>query len=157
MAPSIQPPGCGTNTASALLLDPYGVAVAVPAGYDRMAGARPGRDPRTAMKSVVADLSAYDWEGDVPLGRPFTGNVIYELHVRGLTAIPPAGWSAPWPAPMPGWWPRDPLPALAGDYRGGAALPVQAFDPQDTPSGLANYWGYSPVSLFAPHPATPRR
>ncbi len=47
---------------SALWLDPYGVAVAVPSGYDRMAGARPGRDPRTAMKSVVADLSASDWE-----------------------------------------------------------------------------------------------
>ena len=56
---------------SALLLDPYGVAVTVPTGYDRMAGTRPDRDPRTAMKSVVADLSVYDWEGNVPLGRPF--------------------------------------------------------------------------------------
>ena len=28
------------HDASALLLDPYGVAVAVPSGYDRMAGAR---------------------------------------------------------------------------------------------------------------------
>jgi glycogen operon protein len=29
------------HDASALLLDPYGVAVTVPTGYDRMAGARP--------------------------------------------------------------------------------------------------------------------
>ena len=49
---------------SAILLDPYGVAVAVPTAYDRMAGARGDRDLRTAMKSVVADLSAYDWEGE---------------------------------------------------------------------------------------------
>ncbi len=32
-------------------------------------------------------------------------------------------------------------------------MPVQAFDPQDAPPGLVNYWGYSPVSFFAPHPA----
>ena len=32
-------------------------------------------------------------------------------------------------------------------------MPVQAFDPQDAPSGLVNYWGYSPVSFFAPHAA----
>ncbi|MGO9508677.1 MAG: glycogen debranching protein GlgX [Mycobacterium sp.] len=140
------------HDASALLLDPYGVAVAVPAGYDRMAGARPGRDPRTAMKSVVADLSAYDWQGDVPLGRPFARTVIYELHVRGLTAHPTSGVER----------------TLAGTYAGLVAkipylrslgitavelMPVQAFDPQDAPSGLVNYWGYSPVSFFAPHPA----
>ena len=30
-------------------------------------------------------------------------------------------------------------------------LPVFQFDPQDCPPGLVNYWGYSPVSFFAPH------
>ncbi len=25
------------------------------------------------------------------------------------------------------------------------------FDPQDAPKGLSNYWGYSPMSFFAPH------
>ncbi|MGO9033166.1 MAG: alpha-amylase family glycosyl hydrolase [Mycobacterium sp.] len=140
------------HDASALLLDPYGVAVAVPANYDRMAGTRPGRDPRTAMKSVVGDLSAYDWEGDMPLGRPFARTVIYEVHVRGLTAHHSSGVDR----------------RLAGSYAGLVAkipylrslgvtavelLPVQAFDPQDGPPGLVNYWGYSPVSFFAPHPA----
>ena len=32
-------------------------------------------------------------------------------------------------------------------------LPVFQFDPQDAPPGLTNYWGYSPVSFFAPHQA----
>src|SRR5499427_4788009 len=32
-------------------------------------------------------------------------------------------------------------------------LPVFQFDPQDAPAGLANYWGYQPVSFFAPHHA----
>lgn len=30
-------------------------------------------------------------------------------------------------------------------------MPVFAFDPQDAPSGLENYWGYSPINFFAPH------
>jgi glycogen operon protein len=68
-----------------VLLDPYGLAVAVPQGYSRVAAARPGDNAVFAMKSVVADPSGYDWEGDQPLGRPFVGTVIYELHVRGFT------------------------------------------------------------------------
>ena len=31
-------------------------------------------------------------------------------------------------------------------------LPVFAFDDQDSPPGLTNYWGYQPLSFFAPHP-----
>jgi glycogen operon protein len=30
-------------------------------------------------------------------------------------------------------------------------LPVFQFDPQDCPPGRVNYWGYAPVSFFAPH------
>src|SRR6185295_17461765 len=30
-------------------------------------------------------------------------------------------------------------------------LPVFQFDPQDCPPGRLNYWGYAPVSFFAPH------
>ncbi len=137
---------------SGVLLDPYGLAVAVPTAYDRMAATRADRDPSTAMKSVVADLSSYDWEGDVPLGRPFARTVIYELHVRGFTAHPNSGLT----------------PDLAGTYAGLVAkipylrslgvtavelMPMLAFDAQDAPRGLINYWGYSPVSFFAPHAA----
>ena len=32
-------------------------------------------------------------------------------------------------------------------------LPVFQFDPQDAPDGRCNYWGYQPVSFFAPHHA----
>src|SRR5262249_17953315 len=30
-------------------------------------------------------------------------------------------------------------------------LPVFQFDAHDAPPGLVNYWGYAPVSFFAPH------
>ena len=50
-----------------VLLDPYGRAVVVPDGYRRIAAAAPGDTAAAAMKSVVVDTSAYDWEGDAPL------------------------------------------------------------------------------------------
>ena len=56
--------------ATKLLLDPYGRGVAVPAGYRRL-DAGVVDDMATTMKSVVTDTRLYDWEGDVPLNRPW--------------------------------------------------------------------------------------
>ena len=132
------------------LLDPYGRAVAIPRQYRRTAAARPGRNDPFALKSVVADVAAYDWEGDQPLRRPFSQTVIYEMHVGGFTAHPSSRLD----------------PAIRGTYAGIVAkipylqnlgitavelMPVFQFDPQDAPPGLSNYWGYSPISFFAPH------
>jgi hypothetical protein len=55
----------------------------------------PGDNAATAMKSVVADPSAYDWEGDAPLRRPSAQTVIYEMHVRGFTRHPSSGVAEP--------------------------------------------------------------
>jgi glycogen operon protein len=137
---------------SAVLLDPYGVAVAVPSRYDRLEAGRPGRDPSGAMKSVVADLTAYDWEGDAPLGRPFSRTVIYELHVRGFTCHPNSGVERPLAGTYAGLIAKIPYLQSLG-ITAVELMPVQAFDAQDAPRGLTNYWGYSPVSFFAPHPA----
>ena len=132
-----------------LLLDPYARAVAVPAGYDRQASARPGDNTATAMKSVVTDRRAYSWEGDQPLRRSDSQTVIYEMHVGGFTSHPNSG--------LP--------PELRGTYRGVMEkipylkslgitavefLPIFQFDPEDAPA-LKNYWGYAPISFFAPH------
>ena len=104
------------------------------------------------MKSVVADPGRYDWEGDLPLRRPFAETVIYELHVRGFTRHPSSGVA----------------PAKRGTYAGliekipylkdlgvTASSSCRSFSstPQDAPQGRVNYWGYQPVSFFAPHHA----
>jgi isoamylase len=59
-----------------VLLDPYARAVAVPDGYDREAARHPGDTGATAMRSVVVDPAAYDWEGDRPLRRPSAQTII---------------------------------------------------------------------------------
>jgi glycogen operon protein len=56
---------------SKVLLDPYGRAVDAPKNYSREAARLEGDNAATAMKSVLADPPAYNWEGDLPLHRPW--------------------------------------------------------------------------------------
>jgi len=136
-----------------LLLDPYGLAVAVPEGYSRGAARQRGDDnTAVAMKSVVADLTRYDWEGDRPLHRPYRETVIYELHVRGFTKHPSSGVSPDKAGTYAGLIEKIPYLVDLG-VTAVELLPVFQFDAQDAPAGRSNYWGYSPVSLFAPHGA----
>ena len=136
--------------AAKVLLDPYGKCIARPADHNREAARQPGDNTATALKSVVVDTGSYNWEGDEPLGRPFAKTIIYEMHVGGFTRHPSSGI----------------VPSKRGTYAGlinkipylrdlGVSavelLPVFAFDEQDGPPGLGNYWGYQPISFFAPH------
>ncbi|HYL81058.1 MAG TPA: alpha-amylase family glycosyl hydrolase, partial [Candidatus Acidoferrum sp.] len=129
-----------------VLLDPYGRAVAVPKGYDRQAASHPGDTSATAMKSVVAELRGYDWEGDAPLRRPFAKTVIYEMHVGGFTRHPSAGVDPARRGTYAGLIEKIPYLKELG-VTAVELLPVFQFDPQDCPQGLVNYWGYCPVSF----------
>jgi glycogen operon protein len=135
-----------------LLLDPYGRAVAVPDAYDRAAGARPGDNTAVAMKSVVVDTSRYDWKGDRPLARPFAETIIYEMHVRGFTAHESAGLAPELRGTYAGLVEKIPYLEALG-VTAVELLPIFQFDPQTAPPGRVNYWGYQPVSCFAPHHA----
>ena len=133
-----------------LLLDPCGLALAVPDAYDRTAARRPGPNIAAAMKSVVADPSRYDWEGDKPLRRPFAESVIYELHVRGFTQHPSSNVAPGRRGTYAGLIEKIPYLTDLG-ITAVELLPVFQFDPQDAPPGHINYWGYQPLSFFAPH------
>ncbi|MBZ0284340.1 MAG: glycogen debranching protein GlgX [Anaerolineae bacterium] len=133
-----------------VLLDPYAKAVAVGKNYDRSAAIRPGDNCAKAMKSVVVDPQAYDWEGDAPLYLPFAKTVVYELHVRGFTKHPNSGLSARQRGTYAGLIEKIPYLQSLG-ITAVELLPVQQFDEQDAPPPRHNYWGYSPIGLFAPH------
>ena len=132
-----------------VLLDPYGLAVSVPPTYDRDAARRPGDTAATAMKSVVADPGRYDWEGDLPLRRPYVETVIYELHVGGFTRHPSSGVAAHKRGTYAGLIEKIPYLKDLG-VTAVELLPVFQFDPYDAPTRV-NYWGYQPISFFAPH------
>jgi glycogen operon protein len=138
--------------AKKVLLDPYGRGVVVPKNYSRDAAAREGDNAATAMKSVVVDHGNYDWEGDVPLCRPSAHTIIYEMHVRGFTRHSSSGLSEKTRGTYAGLIEKIPYLQELG-ITAVELLPVFQFDVQDCPPGKVNYWGYAPVSFFAPHQA----
>jgi isoamylase len=133
-----------------VLLDPYGKCIARPAGRSREAARHPGDNAASALRNVVVDPSAYDWEGDAPLGRPFAKTIIYEMHVGGFTRHPSSGLSPERRGTYAGLIHKIPYLRDLG-VSAVELLPVFAFDEQDGPPGLGNYWGYQPLSFFAPH------
>jgi glycogen operon protein len=103
------------------------------------------------LRARIASLE-FDWGGDRPPAVPWRDSVIYELHVKGYTALHPA---------VP--------PAWRGKYLGLTVAPVidhiktlgvtavellpcQAFISEQflVDKGLSNYWGYNSVAWFAP-------
>jgi isoamylase len=137
---------------SKVLLDPYGRGVIVPERYSRKAAASRMNNSATAMKSVVVGAGTYDWQGDIPLNRPSSRTIIYELHVRGFTRHPNSGVSKERRGTYAGLVEKIPYLQDLG-ITAVELLSVFQFDAQDCPPGLTNYWGYSPISFFAPHQA----
>jgi isoamylase len=135
-----------------VLLDPYGRGVVVPTGYNRTAAHDTGDDAGTAMKSVVVDPFTYDWEGDRPLHRPSSQTIVYEMHVRGFTMDPSSGVPEDKRGTYAGVIEKIPYLKTLG-VTAVELLPVFQFDALDAPAGRINYWGYAPVSFFAPHQA----
>ena len=146
-------PGAGLRfDPDKVLLDPYGRSIVIPKNYSREAAYRPGNNAATAMKSVVIDMHAYDWEGDTPLDRPCSRTIVYEMHVKGFTRHPSSGLSEEKQGTYAGVVEKIPYLRQLG-ITAVELLPVFQFDAQDCPPGLVNYWGYAPIAFFSPHQA----
>ena len=139
-----------------VLLDPYAREIIYGDNWSRQQARTPGSNCASAMKCVVVGSSTYDWAGDRRLQHPFNETVIYEMHVGGFTRHPSSG--TPYPGTYLGVIDKIPYLRSLG-ITAVELLPVQQFDEQDidqaTPSAggtcVSNYWGYNPVSFFAPH------
>lgn len=146
-----------------LLIDPYARALSGTIQWDNaLYGYRVG-SPYTDLtigkrdsapyvpRSVVVD-SAFDWGNDRRPNISLHETIFYELHVKGFTMLHPK---------VP--------PALRGSYAGLGSpaaieylkslgitsvelLPIQQFvnDQYLVDKKLSNYWGYQPLSYFAP-------
>lgn len=135
-----------------LLLDPYGRGLVFPKNYSPQAAREPGDNAAVAMKSVVVDPFGYDWEDDSPLRLPSARTVIYEMHLKGFTQNPNSGVPEARRGTFAGL--IDKIPYLRDlGITAVELLPIFAFDPHACRLGLVNYWGYQPVSFFAPHPS----
>jgi glycogen operon protein len=157
-------PGAGHRFNPAkLVMDPYAKAVARAVAWnDAMFGYRIG-DPSEDLSCDDRDSApyaplaavidpAFHWDDDRPLRTPWHETVIYEAHVKGLTALHP-----------------EVPPPLRGTYAGLASPPVIAYlqslgitalelmpvhhhsyDRHLVERKLTNYWVYNTLSFFAP-------
>ncbi len=108
----------------------------------------------TSIRGVVIDLSGYNWEDDRPLNRPLQETIIYEMHVRGFTRSPSSGCQNP--GLFAGIIEKIPYLKELG-ITAVELLPVFDFDQKEVKqlspvdgTSLTNYWGYDPISFFAP-------
>ncbi len=148
-----------------LLVDPYARAIAGRVDWsDALFGYRIGHPAEDLARSdadsaphvprcVVVD-SSFTWETDAPPNTPWSRTLIYECHVKGMTARHPG------------------VPeALRGTYLGLASEPIldhlrslgvtavellpvhhHVIERHLVERGLTNYWGYSTIGFFAPDP-----
>ena len=135
-----------------VLLDPYSKSVVIPKDYQRNLAIESGDNVGRAMKSVAVDSCTYDWEEDCFPRHPFSKTIIYELHVKGFTKNPNSGIEADKAGTYTGLIEKIPYLKDLG-ITAVELLPIFQFDEQDAPEGKTNYWGYSPISFFAPHGA----
>ena len=144
-----------------LLLDPYARAVAgkvqwapevfgYPLGEEDLV--KDERDSAAAMPRGIVVDDQFDWKGDRPLRTPWHRTVIYEAHVKGLTALHPDV-----PEKLRGTYAGVAHPAVVEHLKsiGVTALellPIHDFvdDGYLSEKGLTNYWGYSTLNYFAP-------
>ncbi len=111
-----------------------------------------GRDSSEFLpKSMLVDTQ-FDWEGDAPLRTPWHKTLIYELHVKGFTALHPIV-----PENMRGTYAGLTHPAVIEYLKnlGVTAvelMPVHHFvvEKHLIDRGLTNYWGYNSIGYFAP-------
>ncbi|MCA9831286.1 MAG: glycogen debranching protein GlgX [Dehalococcoidia bacterium] len=147
-----------------LLIDPYAKAITGSVEWsDAMFGYPPGPNPDADLefsnsdsapgmpKAVVIEPS-FTWGDDRLLRRPWNETVIYEAHVKGLTALHPEI-----PPEIRGTYAALGHEAIIDHFRslGVTAIelmPVHHFlhDRHLRERGLSNYWGYNSIGFFAP-------
>ena len=106
------------------------------------------------MAKGVLQTQDFDWQGTVKPYTPREKTIIYEAHVKGMTALHPEV-----PEQLRGTYLGMAHPAvirhlLELGITTVQLLPVAAFmsEPRLEKLKLSNYWGYNPVSFFAPEP-----
>jgi glycogen operon protein len=142
-----------------IVIDPYARAISggeiwgVPNGPpDGTSGYPRARGRVVRRGKIVSDN--FDWDGDVPPRTPLAQSIIYEVHVRGFTRHPSADVAHP--GTYRGLCEKLPYLKSLG-VTAVQLMPVLEFDEFDTihrnpATGevLLNFWGYSPLSFFAP-------
>ncbi|GGL01355.1 glycogen operon protein GlgX homolog [Salinibacterium xinjiangense] len=148
---------------SKLLLDPYAKATSGDIDWDQSLfsytfgdeDSENNEDSASHMMRGVVVNPFFDWTGESSPRIAYNDTVIYEAHVKGLTATHPDI-----PEEQRGTYAGIAHPAVIEHLHklGITAIelmPVHQFvnDSVLQDQGLSNYWGYNTIGFFAPHAA----
>lgn len=137
--------------AERLLIDPYARQLNRALVFnDRL---YQGRSHYMLAKAVLGQAD-FDWQGAVKPQIPREKTIVYEAHVKGMTALHPDV-----PEELRGTYLGMSHPAVMAHLTelgitSVQLLPVAAFmsEPRLEKLKLSNYWGYNPINFFAPDP-----
>ncbi|AYJ48981.1 glycogen debranching protein GlgX [Rhodococcus sp. P1Y] len=149
------------HNANKLLLDPYARAITGSVDWNESVFSHLHDEPETlneadsadSMPRSVVTYSEFDWGTDTPPRIPLSESVVYEVHVKGFTALHPGVDEN-----------------IRGTYAGLAhpaairsltdlgvtaveLMPIHQFvqDSHLLEEGRRNYWGYNSIGFLAPH------
>ena len=152
--------GCRANP-NKLLLDPYAKAIDGEVDWTQACFGYQFGDPSTRndddsaphVPKAVVHSPFFDWGNDRPPAVPMHETLIYELHVKGMTAQHPDV-----PEEIRGTYAGLVHPAVLEHLTNLGVTtvelqPVHQFvhDAHLVERGLRNYWGYNSIGFFAPH------
>ncbi|GIW98568.1 MAG: glycogen debranching enzyme [Pirellulaceae bacterium] len=127
-----------------ILLDPHAHAVYLPADFSRAAASQPGTNAGKAPLGMLASPHTHPIS-TAQARRHDADLVIYEMHVRGFTQRMNSGVADERRGTFLGVIDKIPYLQSLG-VTAVELMPIHQFDPQE-----GNYWGYMPMSFFAPH------
>ncbi len=135
-----------------LLADPYATAFNRPFHYDADEYANHSR--RFIPKAILQGSDDFNWQGIQKPQVQRNGAIIYETHVKSLTKLHPKI-----PMHLRGTYSAMAQPCIIEHLKrlGITVVQLQPIfasmtEPFLAQKGLVNYWGYNPVSFFAPDP-----
>jgi isoamylase len=146
-----------------VLIDPYARAIAGQIDWKAPVFAYKSGDPAEdlaldeeddvwGVPKCVVSTSHFDWENDRPPSIPLHDTVLYEVHVKGVTAQHPEI-----PEELRGTYAALGYPVMIDHLKklGITAvelMPVHHFvdDKRLVEAGLHNYWGYNSINFFSP-------
>ena len=147
-----------------LLLDPYAKAIdgdiswdeaVFPYRFDQGPDSRNDADSGPYVPRCLVHQPYFDWAGDRRPDIPWHRTIIYETHVKGISAAHPEV-----PPELRGTYAGLAQPAVIDHLKslGVTAIelmPVHTFihDKHLVDQDLRNYWGYNSIGYFAPHNA----
>ena len=133
-----------------IVLDPCARAITGWENYIRNHKEKVNRGYTNYLKGVVTKRDYFDFKSHPRPKHSWNKTIIYELHVGGFTKSNDSSISESKKGTFLGLIEKIPYLKSLG-ITTIELLPVFAFDSNDAPEGLVNYWGYSPINWFTPH------